>query len=113
MPVLIVGVCCCRALQVLLSHLFWVILGSQILQTRTGDFYTSKKWFRIDMFAKNLFISTIAGYWLTSYISTIAININELLNMADIPGSSPILLGINRPLQSSSSACACQAQHCH
>jgi len=74
-----------RALQVLLSHLFWVVVGSKILQSRTKDFYNSSGWFKISFFAKNVLWQTVLGYWMTSFVSTFAININGLLRFIDFP----------------------------
>ena len=48
-----------RALQVLLSHLFWVVVGSQILQRCTKNFYTSKSWFKFSFFAPNIIWQTV------------------------------------------------------
>ena len=46
-------------MQVLLSHLFWVVLGSQILQSRTKDFYTSQQWFKLSFLKPNLLWQTV------------------------------------------------------
>jgi len=74
-----------RALQVLLSHLFWVVVGSWILQSRTKDFYTSTGWFRLSFFCKNVMWQTVLGYWMTSFVSTFAININSMLRFIEFP----------------------------
>ena len=74
-----------RALQVLLSHLFWVIVGSWILQSRTKDFYTSASWFKLSLFSQNVMWQTVLGYWMTSFVSTFAININSMLRFIDFP----------------------------
>ena len=74
-----------RALQVLLSHLFWVIVGSQILHSRTKDFFTSMNWFKISFLSKNVLWQTLLGYWMTSFVSAFAININGLLRYIDFP----------------------------
>lgn len=68
-----------RALQVLLSHLFWVAAGSLILQARTGGAFFTRggggPWYRID-FGGNLLWGVAGGYWLTSYVSCAAIHLN-------------------------------------
>lgn len=73
----------CTSLQVLLSHLLWVGLGSYILHVRTGGnfFYRSEanRWFRMAI-SGNLVWSVIGGYFVTTYISSLALYINPLIH---------------------------------
>lgn len=73
----------CTSLQVLLSHLLWVAAGSWILHLRTeGGFFSrtknENKWFRMSI-SGNLLWTVIGGYFLTSFISSLALYINPLL----------------------------------
>lgn len=82
-----------RVLQVLLAHLYWVAVGSYILQKRLGDFYrrdwndTKQAWFAWAP-GKNLFLKVLLGYWLSAYLSQVAIGFNGLLSVLEIPGLS-------------------------
>jgi len=73
----------CTSLQVLLSHLLWVAAGSWILHLRTGGSFFSRMskdnpWFRMSM-SGNLLWTVIGGYFLTSFISSLALYANPIL----------------------------------
>ena len=74
-----------RALQVLLSHLFWVFTGSLILQNRTKNFFSSKDWFRIERPNHITFVSIIVGYLITCFVSSFGLLMGTFLSSLNLP----------------------------
>eukprot|EP00960_Hanusia_phi_P061877 764965-Hanusia_phi.AAC.1 len=74
-----------RALQVLLSHLFWVFTGSLILQKRTKNFFSSKDWFKVERPNYMTFASIIIGYVITCFVSSFGLFIGNVLSSLNLP----------------------------